>query len=468
MSDFKTELQIRTRRAGSHRSVSEASVTCVRPVGTGPTGMAQLFLTFLLAVIAVPGSGNSAFALKKTGPARFAVDLVTLDSGERLRGAFTGMDADGVVSMAVQREWLKNTRPELYDQVTRHEIADSKAALTELRNRIRRWLDEKPDANELVTFLEIELERVDGQLSGLEEKQEAAGSSQFLIVKFPRHRVKYSYAQSARNRRIATLAWRERLEDIETRDATDLERQLRDEGIDPAAETADLSSRLPAERQSDVEWSARRAVVEFDLVNKLEFQGIGRSLVRTDSGAGKVGLEQLLPQLLPQLLQDQLGGQLAELLNEPGARPQDRRRESTPDLGGAIREAERVGAQGFRVTTVDLNLQSQQAVVETRFVAKLPEGSWETIWSHREVRDSTKRDADLKRRIESDPQISEAFELVNSLGVGTGGHLETAISFGAATMEAQQAADQAFFRFLDRSVRRLDGPRLSWSRSQPE
>ena len=404
-----------------------------------------------------------AVAQKKVGAASFAVDLVTLDSGERLRGAFAGVDADGVVSMAVQREWLKKTRPEMYDKVTRNETVEAKDALTELRTRVRQWLTEKPESNALLTFLEIELERIEDRLSQLNDARGNAVTSQFVMLTFSRQEVKYSFAQPPENRRLAMLAWRERFEDVEVRKAADIEEQLRDQGIDPTSEMPDLASRLPAARQDGTEWAARRAIIQFELSGKLEFQGIGNALVRTDAGAAKVGLEQLLPELLPQLLQAQPGGQLAGQLQEPGARPQAVAAASIPNFRGAIREAERAKVKGFRATTVALNLQQKQANVETWFVAKLPNGTWELIWSHKAMGDPSKPRPDIHRQMENDPQIAEVLKLAKSFGLGVGGQLQTAMNFGAATMAAQKAADQEFFRFLDKYMKHVDGPSLSWS-----
>lgn len=404
-----------------------------------------------------------AVAQKKVGAASFAVDLVTLDSGERLRGAFAGVDADGVVSMAVQREWLKKTRPKMYDKVTRNETVEAKDALTELRTRVRQWLNEKPESNALVTFLEIELERIEDRLSQLNDARGNAVTSQFVMLTFSRQEVKYSFAQPPENRRLAMLAWRERFEDVEVRKAADIEEQLRDQGIDPTSEMPDLASRLPATRQDGTEWAARRAIIEFELSGKLEFQGIANALVRTDAGAAKVGLEQLLPELLPQLLRAQPGGQLAGQLQEPGARPQAVAAASIPDFRGAIREAERAKVKGFRATTVALNLQQKQANVETWFVAKLPNGTWELIWSHKAMGDPSKPRPDIQRQMENDPQIAEVLKLAKSFGLGVGGQLQTAMNFGAATMAAQKAADQEFFRFLDKYMKHVDGPSLSWS-----
>lgn len=465
MSDVSTGKRIWTRWAASCGWNTGRGLFRNRPVRTGSEVRHRIVL--LLVVVLASGNGEVSLAQKKVGPARLAVDLVTLSSGERFRGAFAGVDDDGVVSMAVQRSWLKKTRLQIYERVTRNETAEAKAALTEMRRRIESWLAEKPSANALVAFLEVELERVSEQVARMNERREEALSSQFVMLTFPRHQVKYSFAQASGNRRLALLAWRERFDDVETREARELEEQLRALGIDPAAETPDLADRFPTVRQDDNEWAARRAVIEFDLVGKLEFQGIGKALVRTDGGAAEAGLETLLPELLPQLLQDQLGGPLAELLQEPGVKLPRGRKNSMPDFTKAIREAEQEGVRGFRVTTVALNLNRQQADVETTFLAKMPGGKWESIWSHKAVRDPASPRPGLKQQIENDPQVADAIRLAKSLGLVGGNQLETAMSFGAATMDAQKAADREFFRFLDRYVRHLDGPRLSWKAGSP-
>jgi hypothetical protein len=163
------------------------------------------------------------------------------------------------------------------------------------------------------------------------------------------------------------------------------------------------------------------------------------------------------------LLRAQPGGQLAGQLQEPGARPQAVAAASIPDFRGAIREAERAKVKGFRATTVALNLQQKQANVETWFVAKLPNGTWELIWSHKAMGDPSKPRPDIQRQMENDPQIAEVLKLAKSFGLGVGGQLQTAMNFGAATMAAQKAADQEFFRFLDKYMKHVDGPSLSWS-----
>ena len=94
----------------------------------------------------------------------------------------------------------------------------------------------------------------------------------------------------------------------------------------------------------------------------------------------------------------------------------------------------------------------------------MPNGSWETVWSHRESQDSTKPRPDVEARIAEDPQIKQALSAMKSFGFGADDQVQQAIRFGAATMAAQQGADARFFEFRDRHVRHLDGPPLHWMR----
>jgi hypothetical protein len=98
--------------------------------------------------------------------------------------------------------------------------------------------------------------------------------------------------------------------------------------------------------------------------------------------------------------------------------------------------------------------------VEDRFVAHMPDGTRETIFVATENRDGTVERTDLEARIRADSQVGDLLEAVDGLGLG--GELETAVRFGAATMEAQQAASARFFEFTARYSRRLDGPALKW------
>jgi hypothetical protein len=112
------------------------------------------------------------------------------------------------------------------------------------------------------------------------------------------------------------------------------------------------------------------------------------------------------------------------------------------------------------VTRVEQNLDAKRVEVETRFVARIPGSSWTTIWQHVEKADASKPRPEAEQQIMQDPQVRSALELIRSVGLGAEEQVTLAIRFGAATMEAQNAADRRFFQFRDRYVRRLDGPVL--------
>jgi hypothetical protein len=409
---------------------------------------------------------ESTFAQRKKGLTRFAADMVTLKSGERLRGALLGEQPDGTVSMAVQRKWLEKNEAEMYRTVTETEAQAAARQSTQLRDRLRRWIDEQADANTLVAFLETELDRVDEQVDRLNDRPGGGLGTQFVMLSLPKNRLDFWFAQPPENRRVAGLAWSERLADVETREVGDLIEELKSKRIDPERDTFRLTDRVPGRAQSDREWAARQAIVEFEYGKRVEFQGMGSTLLRTGTGAKKIGMEQMLAEMLPQLLQSQLTNQLgglSDLLNEPGLggnrpkAPAPRK----PDLSKAIEAARQEKVRGFRVTQLELNINQKVARVVGSFVARMPDGEWVTVWSETVNGDATQARPELRERIEKDPQVAGVLKTVKGLGLGIEQQLGTALQFGAATMEAQQQADRQFIEFRERHLDRLDNPPLS-------
>ena len=98
--------------------------------------------------------------------------------------------------------------------------------------------------------------------------------------------------------------------------------------------------------------------------------------------------------------------------------------------------------------------------METRFIAKLAESRWRTVWQATETGDGTKPRPQAEARIEQDPQLKSAVDTLKSIGLAEGDTLKQAIRIGAATMATQQAADAKFALFRDGYVRHLDGPPL--------
>jgi len=423
-------------------------------------------MSILLAGLFLLAGTEPTFAQRKKGLTRFAADMVTLKSGERLRGALLGEQPDGTVSMAVQRKWLEKNEAEMYRTVTATETQSATRQSTQLRERLRRWIAEQSDANALVAFLETELERVDAQVDRLSDRPGEGLGTQFVMLSLPKNRLNFWFAQPPENRRVAGLAWSERLADVETREVGDLIEELKTKSIDPERDTFRLTDRVPGRGQSDREWAARQAIVEFEYGKRVEFQGMGSTLFRTGTGAKKVGMEQMLAEMLPQLLQSQLANQLGglgDLLNEPGLGG-NRPKESAPkkpDLSKAIGAARQEKVRGFRVTQLELNINSKVARVVGSFLARMPDGEWVTVWSETVNGDATQARPELRERIEKDPQVAGVLKTVKGLGLGIEQQLGTALQFGAATMEAQQQADRQFIEFRERYLDRLDNPPLA-------
>lgn len=385
---------------------------------------------------------------KSASLGQLAVDVVILKSGRQIRGAIVEATDSGALTMAVSRRWIQQAAPELHEQSVDRERDLQKQALDQLEARLQTQLKAPQQAQRFVTFLKLELDRI----RALRERPQTV-VPQFLWVEIPVDQIGRIARTLPERQRIAQWAWSERFPDVELRDAQDLQRDLKARKIDPAATPPDLSERLAPRPQSDREWAARLALVEYALGEPLDFQGTPEVLIRADATRE---LSDLIP-VLTQVLRSRVDSLLQDLTGELGVAPTARQ-----GLVAASREAERIPARAFRATTVDVNLDRRAAVVETAFLIRMPKGDWETVWKYQETQDASRPRPDSEARILSDAQVRKALEAVRSLGLGAEEQVQQAVRFGAATMAAQQTADSRFFEFRDRYLKRLDGPPLTW------
>ena len=416
---------------------------------------------WLLAVLVLAcfsASTSEARAQKPAGLNRFAVDFVTLKSGERLRGALLGQDSQGIVSMAVQRAWLAERRPEMLKKHVEHERTAAVENATRRRDRVKSWIDETTEPQLKIAFLETELDRAEAILKDASNPNGL--STQFVLLKFRPVEIATSFAQAAENRQVAVVAWSEKLENVERRKVSDLLAELKKNGIqNPADEAVNLTDRIPPLAESDDSWAARRAIVDYHYGKKLDFQGMGGALFRTGDGAQQLNLAQVLPQLL----QSQAGGlsSIAEILGEPGFGPGKPKPTAKADeLKSAIQIAEREGVSAFRVTQLEMNVPRRRTDVTQQFLVRMPDDSWKMIWKKTASEDASKPRPEARKQIENDPQIKQVLKLLEGLG-GAGGQLDVALQFGGATMDVQKAADRHFFEFRDQYLQRLDSPPLA-------
>ncbi len=390
----------------------------------------------------------------QSGAAKLCVDIVSVKNGPRLRGAIIGRDKKGTVTIAVRQSWLQARYPELAAKHAAEETADSDSALTELLQRIKAWRIRRPDEARLQFFLEQQQELFEQQM---EESQQPAEDDipRFVNIRIPARQTTRVYAQPKERRQIAQLAWREKYDDVETASADDLAKRLKEQGIDIAGAAGGSSDELgPVRRQSEKEWAARVAICEYQYVGSVDFQGTGNFIVRTD---GEAAAPDMAP-LVSGLFQQGLTAELGDLLGEPIAgKPQQQTWMQT-----ATKAAEEADRNGVRVTRIDQNLLAGRATVEVRFLARMPNGSWETVWMQRVTADTSKRRPELEKRIRSDPRVAQVLDTFQGLLGGGDDQANLALRFGAATMEAQQLADGKFFEFRDRYLRQLDRPPIVW------
>jgi hypothetical protein len=393
-----------------------------------------------------------AQAQKAVPTSQLAVDIVTLKSGKSVRGAVVKADA-GVISIAVARGWLDHSMPDLYQKTVDNESQLQRQIAEQLRDRLKKQLETPAQDQRLTFFLKQELERVESQLT----RKEPVEPSQFLWLDLEQGTVAKVVRAAPDRQRVAIWAWNESFPNVETRDVHDLERDLKQRKIDPTVAPPDLSNRLAPQLQDDREWAARLAIVEYAFGEPLDFQGTGTVLIRTE--ADQKGID--LAPILSKVMQTQVDSLLKDLVGDSATKSS---MNDNDWLKSATAEANSAGARGFRATRVEVKVDQHQAAVQTAFAARMPNGSWEAVWSVNETQDATKPRAEFAAKIAEDPRMKQVLQAVKSFGLGSDERVRKAIRFGAATMVAQQAADGKFFEFRDRYLKRLDGPPLTWSK----
>lgn len=394
-----------------------------------------------------------AQSAKPVPAAQLCVDRVVLKSGKTIRGAILRQEPNGPLTMAAAREWLRQANPDLLARITQNEQAIQRQAWEQVRDRLKMELPAAAESSRLSFFLSRELERVEKLLAAANPPE----PPQFVWVELAKGEYSSVTRAAADRQRVALWAWDKRVAGVETRDAADLSRELKAQGVDASQPPPELSDRLPIRLQDDREWSARMALVTYAMGEPLDFQGTGDLLVRANSERGAKDMGPLIAKIL----KSQVEALTKDLANE-GRPPPVNSTANNDWLKSAFPEAERGNARAFRATRVQMNLDRRQVAVQTALVARLDKGTWEPIWVNQQSEEAKPR-AEIEARIANDPQVKAALDLIKNLGLGAEDRIQQAIRFGAATMAAQQAADSRFLEFRDRHLKQLTGPPIWWS-----
>ncbi len=417
--------------------------------------MATLRLVRFVAIAIVAAFFTTNFCVvaqpKTSVPdAQSAFDTVLTKDHSVYRGFYLMTEPNGDVIFLVDRKWLKVTDRH-YDAHAARCFKQEKLAYEQIRDRIAAILKRDPNAPHAF-ILQRELERADTWL-----KSEEHIESQLMLISFPQNTVVRSTPSTPERARLGRWAWSKEIELAENRDVQSIEKELKDLRTDVNSDAPDLTSRFHALPQSEEEWAARLALVEYTHVERVAFQGTGELMIRI-SDDGKA------PDLGPifaKLMQSQVQSIIDELLGDKPSR-QSGGNSRPPWMRISFSKADELGKPYVRGTTVETEMLEGRVTVSSMFAIKLANGNWQPIWRQTHEQDTRNLPASVLQTIEDDPQVKSIREKIEDLGFGATSELNHSIRFGAATMMSQKEVDYQFELFRQRYMERLDLPVLRW------
>ena len=381
---------------------------------------------------------------------RLAVDILHLKSRQQFRGLVLNANTNEDLKIAVSREWFKHFDEKAYAKVDKEAKSEEERARQQLKTRLEQLTSTgKHPAFDF--FVKKELERVTAAIDAPPDDE-----CQFLVVRLKRSLIANLILASESNRRVAIWGWSERLPKIESREVSDILKELKSkvQDFDATLTVPDLSTRFPMMEQSELQWRTRLAIVSHGLAERIEFQGSGKMMIQV----GDDKQPQNANEIMTQMLQAQTESVLGELLGDPKSKS------LLPDgksdwVKAAIVKTEALGMGYFHATNVKVDPLGEIASVESVFMVKHADGDWRMAWNGIRDERASQQTADSIARVTKDSQIES---LKNSLQaiVGVNDAFDKAIRFGAATMTAQQNVNEQFETFVERYLRRLDGPPL--------
>ena len=381
---------------------------------------------------------------------RLAVDILNLKSRQQFRGLVLNTNTNEDLKIAVSREWFQHFDEKAYAKVDKEAKSEEERARQQLKSRLEQLTStgKHPAFDFLV---KKELERVTAAIDAPPDDE-----CQFLVVRLKRSLIANFILASESNRRVAIWAWSERLPKIESREVSDILKELKSkvQDFDATLTVPDLSTRFPMMEQSELQWRTRLAIVSHGLAERIEFQGSGKMMIQV----GDDKQPQNANAIMTQMLQARTESVLGELLGDPKSKS------LLPDgksdwVKAAIVKTEALGMGYFHATNVKVDPLGEIASVESVFMVKHADGDWRMAWNGIRDERASQQTADSIARVTKDSQIES---LKNSLQaiVGVNDAFDKAIRFGAATMTAQQNVNEQFETFVERYLRRLDGPPL--------
>lgn len=386
---------------------------------------------------------------KPVAPSRLAVD--SLQHEGKLFVGFIVKQNDESVVMAVEREWLRSTHPSLINRYLTIETKAMQGIIKRFRNRFDDWSGDVAANESLAKDIASEFNRI------IEEnKGEALQRKRFMLLSFDRQSVSKVRNQPIKKKRIAALAWDNRVERVSTKSHADLLRELRDLKVDLEDAYFDLSGDMPAADLTDRQWHVRRGIYEFEYTGEMEFQGQGDQLFL-------IGDDTNIPQVMASMMGgSMLGGANSNSIAKLG------RELGLPEFAGVPREkdwikevtdeADKKDCRSVLVKRILDGNNSDIVTVEATLLIKARK-KWETV---KQVSYSAKlsdQTAEQLQAIKRDPQVQQAIGIAEKLGLGAG-MMDRALQKGAATHEAIKKVGDMIQLLISENTRRIEAP---WS-----
>lgn len=425
---------------------------------TLPLHLRTIFLLALGASVGLSLVPAVGIAKDRTvGISKRAVDMISQKKGPLLLGAILEQKPGRPVRIAVSREWLKASQPDLYKEKMAAERASQKGRVEKTLQRLDTWMEERADDLGLMLILKPERRRLQKLLE--DAPVDAGTEAQFFILDVESNNVRTAKQQPFKQRRVAAFAWHARLQNVETRSADSLAKELVDGNVRLDGDPPNLGERLPTTDESAEDWAIRQALFEYKFRKPLDFQGTNGMLLQ----AGEENVD--ATKIVSGFFQSQLGEGLSGLLDPNGAgQTSGQQSGSNAGLEQAKAAAKKDDIRGFRITKMAHDIVGASVTVTTEFHVRYVDADtngvkWKRVHTITKKVDASQARADSQQQIRDDPRIKQVLGLVDQLGLPSAS-VDTAMKFGAATREGQQAVDGQFQQFLDKYIRQVDSPPL--------
>jgi len=386
--------------------------------------------TFMLALVLTGADGP------RSTVASAAFDRITLRDGTVVPGLVISVSPGrgGSVEFVVRREWARKNAARRTHAWERSSANSARIALAQRQERLRAWRRDRAanpaDDDRIIKWIDHELARLSAP--------GAADQSTLLRVRLPRDEIAGLAHRPPSAERLPQLAWLCNLPDPESMPLADLKDALEARGFaadaDVKSTPPSLDRLMPLVPEPDQLWLARRAATELASDSDLRFVRF-QDMVIPDTGAG---------QLMGGLGLSTAISELKRLLDPDGARRAD-------PLVEKLAAIEARGRRGAVVTRLEIQPDLDGVTVESTLWICAGPKRWIPFGS----RTATVRPADVRadagQKLADDPQVQSAFDIVESLGLGSvpAELKQRSLRIGAATEKALGTARSALNHDLD-------------------